>query len=111
MAQIIVRHGEDGLVIRHVADDTGHIPIPGQFAGLLAAVACHDLITTFLAGADQGGLVYAASLDTLHQGLHLRVIPHLEGVILKGVEFGQIKIDNLLLDRAGGVPWFGGLFR
>lgn len=71
----------------------------------------HDLIAAALPGADEGGLVYAAGLDALHQGLHLCVIPHLEGVILKGVELRQVKVDDLLLDGTGGVPGLGGLFR
>lgn len=53
VAQIIVYHGEDSLVTCHVADNAEYIPIPSQFAGLLAAVTYHDLVAALIR-ADKG---------------------------------------------------------
>ncbi len=44
VAQVVVRHSEDGFIIRHVADDTGHIFVPRQLACPLPPVARYDLI-------------------------------------------------------------------
>ena len=54
---------KDGLVIRHVADDTRHICKPGQLTGPLAAVARDDFIAAALPGTHQRGLVYAVVLS------------------------------------------------
>ena len=61
--QVIVRHGEDSLVIGHVADDTGHIDKPSQFAGPLAAVSGDDLISAALTGPHQCRLIDPGGLD------------------------------------------------
>ena len=70
MAQVVVRHSEDGFIIRHVADDTGHIFVPRQFACPLPPVARYDLIASALTGAHQGGLVDAACPHRRHQPFH-----------------------------------------
>lgn len=48
--QVGVFHDKDGLVIRHIADDTKHVDKPSQFAGPLAAVSGDDLISAALMG-------------------------------------------------------------
>ena len=64
--QVIVRHSEDGLVIGHIADDTGHIDKPSQFAGPLAAVSGDNLISAALTGPHQRRLIDSGGLDRLH---------------------------------------------
>ena len=50
------------LIVRHVADDTGHIGKSGQLTGPLAAVARDDFLAPALAGTHQRGLVYTVVL-------------------------------------------------
>ena len=106
----IVRHGEDGLVIGHVADDTGHIDKPGQFAGPLAAVSGDDLISAALTGPHQRRLIDTSSLDRLHQSLHFRIVPDAKGMIFERVQLGKIEIHDLLFHATGSVPRGGRLF-
>ena len=89
------------LIVRHVADDTGHIHKSGQLAGPLAAVARDDFIAPILTGT--GGLVHTAGTDRLHQPLHFRIVPHTKGMILERVEVGEVQIDDFLFLGAGRV--------
>ncbi len=89
VAQVVIRHSEDSLVIGHVADNTGHIDKPGQFAGPLAAVSGDDLISATLAGPHQRRLIDPSSLDRLHQSLHFRIVPDAKGMIFERVQLGQ----------------------
>lgn len=102
--QVIVRHGEDGLVIGHVADDTGHIDKPSQFAGPLAAVSGDDLISAALTGTHQRRLIDSGSFNRLHQPLHFRIVPDAKGMIFERVQLGKIEIHDLLFHTAGGIP-------
>ena len=103
VAEVVIRHGEDGFIVRHVADDTRHIRKSGKFACPLAAVACDDLIAAVLTGTHQRGLINACRLDRLHKPLHLRIVPDAKGVIFERVQIGQVEIDDLLFFGAGGV--------
>ena len=103
VTEVVIRHGKDGFIVRHVADDTGHIAIPGKLTCPLAAVACDDLIAAILGGAHQRGLVYAACPDRLHKALHLRIVPDTKGMVFERMQIGQIEIDNLLFFGTGGV--------
>ena len=107
MAQVDIRHSEDGLIVRHFTDDTGHISKPDQRTGPLAAVACDDFIAPALAGTHQGGLVHTAGADRLHQPLHSRIVPHTKGMILERVEAGEVQIDNFLFHGAGRITGLG----
>ena len=55
LTEVVIRHSENSLVIRHIADDTGHIAIPGKLAGHLAAVARDDLIAAASRGRTSAG--------------------------------------------------------
>ena len=103
MAEVVIRHGEDGFIVRHVADDTRHIRKSGKLTRPLAAVACDDLIAAILTGTHQRGLVDACRLDRLHQPLHLRIVPDTKGVIFERMQIGQVEIDDLLFCRSSGV--------
>ena len=107
VAQVVVRHSEDGLIVRQFTDNTGHIPKPGQLTGPLAAVARDDFIAPALAGTHQGGLVHTARADGLHQPLHFRIVPHTKGMILERVEVGEVQIDDFLFLGASRVTWLG----
>ena len=103
VAEIVIRHGEDGFIVRHVADDTGHIRKSGKLACPLAAVACDDLIAAILTGTHQCRLIDARRLDRLHKPLHLRIVPNAKGMIFERVQVRQIEIDDLLFFGTGGV--------
>ena len=103
LTEVVIRHSENGLVIRHIADDTGHIAIPGKLAGHLAAVARDDLIAAALTGTYQRGLVDAAVANTLHQRFHFRIVTDTERMILERVQVGKVKIDDFLFFGAGSV--------
>ena len=103
MAEVVIRHGEDGFIVRHVADDTRHIRKSGEFACPLAAVACDDLIAAILTGMHQRGLIDARRLDRLHKPLHLRIVPDTKGMIFERVQVRQVEIDDLLFYRSSGV--------
>lgn len=91
MAEVVIRHGEDGFIVRHVADDTRHIRKSGKLACPLAAVACDDLITAILTGTHQRGLIDARRLDRLHKPLHLRIVPDTKGMILNGCRSDRLR--------------------
>ena len=103
MAEIVIRHGEDGFIVRHVADDTRHIRKSGKLACPLAAVACDDLIAAILTGTHQRRLIDARCLDRLHKPLHLRIVPDTKGVVFERVQVGQVEIDDLFFFGAGSV--------
>jgi hypothetical protein len=107
VAEVIIRHSEDGFIVRHVADDTGHIHKPGQFAGPLAAVACNNLIAAILKGTHQRRLVHAAGTDGLHKTLHFRIVPDTKGVFLERMQLREVDIDDFLLDGASSVAGSG----
>ena len=109
MPQVVIRHGEDGLVIGHVADDTGHIDKPGQFAGPLAAVSGDDLISAALTGPHQRRLIDPGSLNRLYQSLHFRIVPDAKRMIFERVQLGKIEIHDLLFNATGSVPRGGRL--
>ena len=109
MPQVIVRHSEDGLVIGHIADDTGHIDKPSQFAGPLAAVSGDNLISAALTGPHQRRLIDSGSFNRLHQPLHFRIVPDAKGMIFERVQLGKIEIHNLLFHATGSVPRGGRL--
>ena len=103
VAEVVIRHGEDGLIVRHVADDTRHIRKSGKLACPLAAVACDDLIAAILTGTHQRRLIDARCLDRLHKPLHLRIVPDTKGMIFERVQVGQAEIDDLFFFGAGSV--------
>ena len=103
LTEVVIRHSENSLVIRHIADDTGHIAIPGKLAGHLAAVARDDLIAAALAGTHQRRLVDAAVADALHQRFHFRIVTDAERMILERVQVGKVKIDDFLFFGAGSI--------
>ncbi len=82
------------LFICQVTDDTGHIRKARKLAGLLAAVARHDLIAAVLPGADNSGLGHALVPDAGHHSLHFLIVADLEGVVLEGMELGQLDIPR-----------------
>ena len=101
---IVLHHLRDGLFVRQVTDDTGHICEARKLAGLLTAVARHDLIAAVLTGTNNSGLGHALVPDAGHHSLHFFVVADLEGVVLEGMELGQLDIDNLfVLGRAGSL--------
>ena len=110
VAQVVVRHRKDGLIVRHVADDTRHICKPGQLTGPLAAVARDDFIAAALAGTHQRGLMYAVVLDRLHKPFHFRIVPHTERMVFEREQLRKFEIDNLFLFSAGRVTGLGRLF-
>ena len=67
LVEIVLDHLRDGFIVRQIANNTGHIRISGKLAGLLAAVAGHDLIAAILTGTDDSGWVTPLSLtlDTI----------------------------------------------
>ena len=103
MAEVVIRHGEDGFIVRHVSDDTRHIRKSGKLACPLAAVACDDLIAAILAGTHQRRLIDACRLDRLHKALHLRIVPDTKGMIFERVQIRQVEINDLLFFSTGGV--------
>ena len=103
VAEVVIRHGEDGLIVRHVADDTRHIRKSSKLACPLAAVACDDLIAAILTGTHQRRLIDARCLDRLHKPLHLRIVPDTKGMIFERVQVGQAEIDDLFFFGAGSV--------
>lgn len=100
LVQIVLDHLGDGFIVCQVSDDTGHIRISGKLTGFLAAVAGHDLIAAILTGTDDSGLGNALVLDAGHHSPHFFIIPNLKGMVLEGVEFIQLDIDDLLLAPA-----------
>ena len=93
------------LVNFPMEDDTGHIRISGKLTGFLAAVAGHDLIAAILtAGRTIAGWVTPLSLDAGHHSPHFFIIPDFKGMVLEGVEFVQLDIDDLLLAPAWSIP-------
>ena len=111
VTEVVVRHGEDGFIIRHVADDTRHIRKSGKLACPLAAVASDDLIAAILTGTHQRRLIDARRLDRLHKPLHLRIVPDAKGVIFERVQIGQVEIDDFFFERSSGVTGRGRLRR
>ena len=103
VAEVVIRHGEDGFIVRHVADDTRHIRKSGKLTRPLAAVACDDLIAAILAGTHQRGLIDACRLDRLHKPLHLRIVPDTKGMIFERMQVRQVEINDLLFFGTGGV--------
>ena len=103
VAEVVIRHGEDGFIVRHVADDTRHIRKSGEFACPLAAVACDDLIAAILTGTHQRRLIDARRLDRLHKPLHFRIVPDTKGMIFERVQVRQVEIDDLLFFGTGSV--------
>ena len=103
VAEVVIRHGKDGFIVRHVANDTRHIRKSGKLACPLAAVACDDLIAAILAGTHQRGLIDACRLDRLHKPLHLRIVPDTKGMIFERMQIGQVEIDDLLFFGTGSV--------
>ena len=103
VAEVIIRHGEDGFIVRHIADDTRHIRKSGKLTCPLAAVSGDDLIAAILTGTHQRRLIDARRLDRLHKPLHLRIVPDTKGMIFERVQVRQIEIDDLLFFGAGGV--------
>ena len=103
MAEVVIRHGEDGFIVRHVADDTRHIRKSGKLTRPLAAVACDDLIAAILTGTHQCRLIDARRLDRLHKPLHFRIVPNTKGMIFERVQVRQVEIDDLLFFGTGGV--------
>lgn len=76
-------------------------PSTPRTAGLLAAVAGHDLIAAVLTGPYNGGLGDALVLDAGDHSPHFLIVADLERVVLEGVEVGQLQIDDLLVPPAG----------
>ena len=103
VAEVVIRHGKDGFIVRHVADDTRHIRKSGKLACPLAAVACDDLIAAILTGTHQRRLIDACRLDRLHKPLHFRIVPNTKGVIFERVQVRQVEIDDLFFFGAGSV--------
>ena len=103
VAEVVIRHGKDGFIVGHVADDTRHIRKSGKLACPLAAVACDDLIAAILTGTHQRRLIDARRLDRLHKPLHFRIVPDTKGVIFERMQIGQVEIDDLLFCRSSGV--------
>ena len=103
VAEVVIRHGEDGFIVRHVADDTRHIRKSGKLTCPLAAVACDDLIAAILTGTHQRRLIDARRLDRLHKSLHLRIVPDTKGMIFERMQVRQVEIDDLLFFGTGGV--------
>ena len=103
VAEVVIRHGEDSFIVRHVADDTRHIRKSGKFTCPLAAVACDNLIAAILTGTHERRLIDARRLDRLHKPLHLRIVPDTKGMIFERVQVRQVEIDDLLFFGAGGV--------
>ena len=103
VAEVVIRHGEDGFIVRHVADDTRHIRKSGKLACPLAAVACDNFIAAILAGTNKGGLIDACRLDRLHKPLHLCIVPDSKGMIFERVQLCQIEIDDLLFLGTGSI--------
>ena len=107
-----LRHGEPrrGLAFHQPRGGYGPslLPASGQL-GLLAAVAGHDLIAAVLTGPYNGGLGDALVLDAGDHSPHFLVVADLEGMVLEGVELGQLQVDDLLVPPAGRLR--GGLGR
>ena len=103
VAEVVIRHGEDGFIVRHVSDDTRHIRKSGKLACPLAAVACDDLIAAILTGTHQRRLIDARCLDRLHKPLHLRIVPDTKGMIFERVQIRQVEINDLLFFGTSGV--------
>lgn len=103
VAEVVIRHGKDGFIVRHAADDTWHIRKSGKLACPLAAVACDDFIAAILTGTHQRRLIDTRCLDRLHKSLHLRIVPDTKGMIFERVQVRQVEIDDLLFFGAGGV--------
>ena len=103
LTEVVIRHSENSLIIRHIADDTGHIAIPCKLAGHLTTVARDDLIAAALAGTHQRRLVDTAVADALHQRFHFRIVTDAERMILEWVQVGKVKIDDFLFFGAGSV--------
>ncbi len=78
----------------------GHIRISGKLAGLLAAVAGHDLIAAILTGRTIAGWVTPFVLDAGHHSPHFFIVSDFKGMVLEGVELVQLDIDDLLLAPA-----------
>jgi len=103
VAEVVIRHGKDGFIVRHVADDTRHIRKSGKLACPLTAVTSDDLIAAILTGTHQRGLIDTRRLDRLHKPLHLRIVPDTKGMIFERVQVRQVEIDDLLFFGTGGV--------
>ena len=103
VAEVVIRHGEDGFIVRHVADNTRHIRKSGKLACPLATVACDDLIAAILTGTHQRRLIDTRRLDRLHKSLHLCIVPDTKGMIFERVQVGQAEIDDLFFFGAGSV--------
>ena len=96
LGRVVLHHLRDGLLVRQIADDTGHVRKTGKLAGLHAAVAGYHLIPAALPGADYGGIGNALVLDTLHHGPHFIIVPDLERMIFEGVQLRQLDVYDLL---------------
>ena len=108
---VVLHHLRDSLLVRQVTDDTGHIREARKLAGLLTAVARHDLIAAVLTGTNNSGLGHALVPDAGHHSLHFLVITDLERMIFEGVEVRQFQVNNLfLLRRAGSLGGGRGCF-
>ena len=103
VAEVVIRHSEDGFIVRHAADDTRHIRKSSKLACPLAAVACDDLIAAIFTGTHQRRLIDTCRLDRLHKPLHFRIVPDTKRVIFERMQVRQVEIDDLLFFGAGGV--------
>ena len=54
---------------------------------------------------DDSGLGHALVLDAGHHSPHFFIIPDFKGMVLAGVEFVQLDIDDLLLAPAWSILW------
>lgn len=68
---------------------------PCQLCGVQPPMAGDDLIAALWPGAGNGWSKHPIPGHAFHRPLHGLVIHYLEGVILKGVKFGQREILNL----------------
>ena len=93
--QVAVHHGNDGLLVGQLADDHRHGVHAQRFAGRQPTVAGNQLVPAAFLGPRQGRRQDAGFGNAFHQLRHLRVVFHLEGVVLEGRQLRNRKLLHL----------------
>ena len=92
---VAVHHDDGGCVVVQRADDHRHGRKPRQFAAAFAAVSGDQLIAALLAWPRDGRHQHAMLADALGGIQHALVVPHLEGVVPEGMQFGKGYLPHL----------------
>ena len=90
LLQIGIDHGKNRLIVAHIPAEIGdnfrQAQLPTSFN---TAMACDNLITAHLSGADDNAVQHAMAANAFHQRIKGFVLFHLERMVRKGMQFIQ----------------------